>query len=66
VDLESVVSEVRPMVTTTSHVKERGLVRKYNAHCEVFLRKGKGAKGMSTEVVSATARDGLMVTAEND
>jgi hypothetical protein len=47
VDLASIFSEFRHVVTTTGHVKERGLVKKDNAHCEVFLRKGKDAKGMS-------------------
>jgi hypothetical protein len=36
-----------PQVTATGHMKERGLARKANAHCEFFLRKGKGAKSMS-------------------
>jgi hypothetical protein len=38
----------RSLITTHGHVKGRCLSRKANAHYDVFLRKGKATKGMST------------------
>jgi len=35
------------LITAHGHMKGRGLEKKASTCCEVFLRKGKGAKGMS-------------------
>jgi hypothetical protein len=54
IELISTQVIVKPnhMVTTSDHVKGRGLARKDSACCEVFLRKGKGAKGTSAQKFS--------------
>jgi hypothetical protein len=49
----------KPLVMVDGHVKGSGLARRASAHCEVFLRKGKGAKAVAhaSSFSGVTARD---------